>query len=269
MKKKFVCVAPVSHNAEGRAAAPEAVAREVIECAKSGASMVHLHVRDEMGNQCFDLSHFRKTIDLIREESDIVIQGSTGGVCDLSLEERCVSLQDPRVQIASLNMGSANVDEGVYINTKPDIRFWAKEMEKHNVCPEFEVFEAGMIQNVLDLAEEGFFRAHPYTFNLCLGFKGAMPATADALYFMSRTLPKSTHWGLSINGFKNLSLHSAAIGMGADFVRVGFEDGMTVHNTGRDDNVAQVKAAVQLIKLAGHELASAQEVREDLHITKG
>jgi len=50
------------------------------------------------------LQDFSRTLDLIREKSDIMIQGSTGGLTTLSLEERCVSLIDPRVQVASLNM---------------------------------------------------------------------------------------------------------------------------------------------------------------------
>jgi 3-keto-5-aminohexanoate cleavage enzyme len=51
---------------------------------------------------------------LIRDASDIIIQGSTGGLSELSLEERCVALNDPRVEVASLNMGSVNFSEEVY-----------------------------------------------------------------------------------------------------------------------------------------------------------
>ena len=60
---------------------------------------------------------------MVRESCDIVIQGSTGGVSHLTLEERCVALNDPRVEVASLNMGSINFEETVYINSLPDIRY--------------------------------------------------------------------------------------------------------------------------------------------------
>lgn len=264
----MICVAPVSHLVKGSRLNPEEVAQEVIECAKAGASMVHLHVRDEMGNQCYDLTNFKKTLDIIRSESDILIQGSTGGLCDLSLEDRCVSLKEPRVQTASLNMGSTNFDEDVYINTAPDIRFWAKEIEKNDVLPEFEVFEPGMINNVLALEKEGLFSRKPFLFNIALGFHGAIPATADSLYFMVRTLPQNSHWGLSVHGMTDLSLHCMALGLGADFIRVGYEDGVSVSGGAHDDNVSQVKAAAQLIKLSGNEVAAPTDIRALLGIEK-
>jgi 3-keto-5-aminohexanoate cleavage enzyme len=64
------------------------IAREVVDCARAGAAMVHLHVRDEHGVQTAQMDVFARTLDLIRAESDIIIQGSTGGLSSLSLEER-------------------------------------------------------------------------------------------------------------------------------------------------------------------------------------
>lgn len=268
MKKVMLCVAPVSHLVKGSRLNPEEVAQEVIACAKAGASMVHLHVRDEMGNQCFDLTHFTKTLDIIRSQSDILIQGSTGGMSALSLEDRCVSLREPRVQTASLNMGSTNFGEDVYINTAPDIRFWSGEIDKYDVLPEFEVFEPGMINNTLSLAKEGIFARKPWLFNIALGFEGAIPASPDALYFMVRMLPKDALWGLSIHGMTDLSLHCMALALGADFIRVGFEDGISVSGGGHDDNVAQVRAAAKLIELSGNQVAAPADMRKILHITK-
>ena len=102
---------------------PKQVADQTIACTKVGASLVHLHVRDEKGRQTADLTHFSKTLNLIRCESDVIIQGSTGGLSSLSLEERYVALDDDRVEMASLNMGSINFSDDVYINTLPDIRY--------------------------------------------------------------------------------------------------------------------------------------------------
>jgi 3-keto-5-aminohexanoate cleavage enzyme len=100
---------------------PEEVAREVIDRTRAGDSFAHLHVRDDKGNQAEDLTQFSRTLDLIRDASDIIIQGSTGGLSELSLEERCVALNDPRVEVASLNMGSVNFSEEVYIKQN---KFW-------------------------------------------------------------------------------------------------------------------------------------------------
>ena len=143
-RKVIIAVAPVKHP--GSEMPPgcrnpetaEDIAREVIDCARAGAAMVHLHVRDEHGVQTAEMDVFARTLDLIRAESDIIIQGSTGGVSSLSLEERCVSLNDPRVEVASLNMGSCNFGDGVYINTLPDVRFWAKRMQETETVPELD-----------------------------------------------------------------------------------------------------------------------------------
>ena len=156
-RKIIVAVAPVSHHIDPEAPGPitpEEIADEVSKCTEAGAGTVHLHVRDRQANQTEDLVVFSETLDLIRAASDIVIQGSTGGLSSLSLEERCVALNDPRVETASLNMGSVNFDEDVYINRLPDIRYWARRMEETNVIPELEVFEAGMIPVIEQLATE-------------------------------------------------------------------------------------------------------------------
>ena len=98
-KKIIVAVAPVGREVAPPSInplTPEDVAQEVIECARVGASMAHLHVRNSQGEQTEDITDFSKTLDLIRGSSDIIIQGSTGGLTTLTLEERCVSVTDPR-----------------------------------------------------------------------------------------------------------------------------------------------------------------------------
>ncbi len=263
-RKIVVAVAPVAASPlEGirNPLTPEEVAAETIACARAGASMVHLHVRDGCGRLTEDLTLFARTLDLIRRESAIIIQGSTGGVSDLTLEQRCVALNDRRVEVASLNMGSANFDEGVYINTLPDIRYWAGRMREARVQPELEIFEGGMINNVRLLADEGVL-GPPYSFAFSLGFKGAMPAEPGNLLFLAGMLPPGAVWGLIHHGMKDLSLLAAAIGLGASFVRVGYEDGIHL----APDRVAKTNAEAvaelaKLIRTIGLEVATPQEAR--------
>jgi len=229
MKKILIAVAPVSHTGVDIPVGinipltPEDVANEVLECSKKGASMVHLHVRDNEGQQTADLSCFSKTISLIRKESDIIIQGSTGGVAELSLEERCVSLNEPQVEVASLNMGSANLGEGVYINKLPDIRFWAKKMQENNVLPEMEIFDLSMIGSVSKIYMEGLAQP-PFSFNFCLGFENAIQPTSDNLFYLKNSIPKDSHWGLIHENMEDFCLLITAAGMGAVSLRIGFED---------------------------------------------
>lgn len=268
MRKVLLTVAPVCHETTEVPKGvkvpytPEEIAFEAIECARMGAGMVHLHVRDEKGMQTADLSHFRRTIDLIREKSDIVIQGSTGGVADLSLEERCVSLLDPRVEVASLNMGSTNLWEGVYINTLPDIRYWAKRMMETEVVPEMEVFDLSMIESVLKIGQEGLAKP-PFAFNFCLGFENAIQASTDHLNTLKRAIPEGHHWGITHENMGDLSILACAAGMGASSLRFGFEDSFVY---GKDklakSNMDILDKILKLLALMDLEPMSPAEARK-------
>ena len=263
-RKIIVAVAPVGKDIEPPSInplTPEEVSREVIDCTRAGASFVHLHVRDDKGNQTEDLSQFSSTLDLIRNSSDIIIQGSTGGLSELSLEARCVALNDPRVEVASLNMGSVNFSEDVYINRLPDIRYWARRMEETNVIPELEIFEAGMLTAVAKLVEENVLKP-PFTYGFPLGFHYALPADANSLFFLTSSLPVPAPWGVVHESMQDFSFLSTALGMGAAAVRVGFEDSV-YYAAGKAaaTNAELVEKIVSLIHQLGLEVATPGEHR--------
>jgi 3-keto-5-aminohexanoate cleavage enzyme len=267
----MVAVAPVGRSVEPPSLnplTPEEVAAQVVDCARAGASMVHLHVRDREGQQTEKLDVFTKTLDLIREKSDIIIQGSTGGLSTLTLEQRCVALNDPRVEVASLNMGSVNFGEGVYINRLPDIRYWAGRMAETKVVPELEVFEVGMVPAVRHLIQEGALKA-PAHFNFCLGFHWALPADPRSLFFLTSLLEEKERWGIIHDSMRDLSLLATAIGMGARVVRVGFEDSVFyAPGKAARKNPELVEKAVSLVQQMGLEIATPRETREMLGIEK-
>ena len=269
-RKIIVAVAPTGKKIKPPSVnplTPEDVAHQVIASEKAGASMVHLHVRDKQGEQTEDLSDFSTTLDLIRQTSGIIIQGSTGGLTDLTLEQRCVALDDPRVEVASLNMGSINFGEDVYINRLPDIRYWARRMQEARVVPELEIFAAGMLPAYMKLAEEGVLKP-PYSIGFCLGVRWALPANPETLFFMKTLLPeKNVPWGVIHAGMHDFSLLATAVGMGASVVRVGFEDS-TFFAPGKaaQANAELVERIVSLIHQMGYEVATCDEAREILGI---
>lgn len=277
MKRKIVVtVAPVCHVGkpvpEGslNPLTPEEIAADVAACAAEGASMVHLHVRDLTGEQTFDLTHFSRTLDLIAERSDIVIQGSTGGLSTLTLEERSVCLNEPRVEVASLNMGSVNFGESVYINTLPEIRYWAGRMRETKVVPEMEIFDLSMVETCTKLANEGVLD-RPMSYNFCLGTGTAsnLSDTPHNLSCMVSLMEKDGHWGLNNDSMKDLHFLGCAIAMGASVVRVGFEDSF-YYEEGKTapTNAFLVKKLVELVRALGCEPATPAEAREILGINK-
>ncbi len=268
-EKIIVAVAPVGADIAPPSVnplTPEDVAAEVVACARAGAAMVHLHVRDEAGEQTGDLAVFSRTLERIRASSDIVIQGSTGGLSTLSLEDRCVALDDPRVEVASLNMGSVNFGEDVYINRMPDIRYWARRMAEARVVPELEIFESGMLAAARQLMAEGVLNGPCYA-NLPLGAHWALPADPRSILFITSLLPEGMRWSVVHDRMPDLSLLAAAIGMGASAVRVGFEDSVW-YAPGRAarTNAELVVQVVALVKAMGGAVATPAEARQLLGV---
>ena len=268
----IVAVAPVAHDAgdlpkESRnPMTSHAVAAEVIRCWDAGASLVHLHVRDEAARQVSDLRVFSRTIDLIRDSADIIIQGSTGGLSSLSLEDRCACLGERRVETASLNLGSVNLAEDVYINTLPDIRYWAQRMKDTNTLPEIEIFNPSMIETAYALVEEGVLE-EPLHFNFALGFPASLSAAPRHLFHLASMLPPGAVWGLIHNGMVDFTLVATAVGLGATVVRVGFEDsGYYANRRAASTNAEMVEAVVKLARMIGRDVVNSAEARRLLEL---
>ena len=274
MRKIIVTVAPVCHVGkpipEGckNPLTPEEITEDVLNCYRAGACQVHLHTRDLKGNPTFELDVFSQTIHDIREHSDMIIQGSTGGLSDLSLADRCVSLNVPEVEIASLNMGSVNFGETVYINTMPDLRYWAKRQQEANVVPEMELFDLSHVECCSRLADEGVIR-RPLHYNFCVGPGGSsnLSATGRNLALLCALAEPGTSWGINHDSMKDFSILACAIGMGANAVRVGFEDSF-YYAEGKlaRTNAELVERLVALIRAMGCEPATPAEAREMLEI---
>ena len=268
----IVVVAPVAHVESAlppdclNPLTPERVAEETLACCRVGASVAHHHVRDTRGRIVSDMSWYRETVDAIRAESDVILNVSTGGVSDLSLEERCVGITDPRVDMASLNMGSTNFGDGAYVNTVSDIRYWATRMREARVTPELEIFGPGMLETAWRLRDEGVL-SEPLHYNFCLGFENALAATPGNLWDLASRLPRGTRWGFMQAGMRDLSLVAGALGMGAGVVRVGYEDGAFLSpGMPARRNVDLVEWLVRLVETVGREVATPAQARELLQL---
>lgn len=273
--KVIIAIAPAARHGDEKAEklgeeipllsvmTPEEIGDDVIECAKLGASIVHLHVRDSKGHLTEDLTEFSRTIDLINQGADMIIEGSTGGVSELTREQRCVALNVPNVNISALNMGSINLGEGGFLNTLDDIRFWAKEMMKKRIIPIMECFEPGMIETARILMEDEKIIFPPVVYGLCLGFAGTQPAKTNNLQLMVNTMPKDSVFYYQQHGMEDFAMIAAAIAAGAKIVRVGFEDSI-YYAPGKTaiSNAHLVEELVYMIDSIGYSVATVDEARE-------
>jgi 3-keto-5-aminohexanoate cleavage enzyme len=130
-----------------------------------------------------------------------------------------------------------------------------------------EIFEAGMVNNVEILYHEDILQK-PLIYNFCLGVKGALPASADNIHFLKSIIAAGAPWGVMHHGMNDLCLLATAIGMGASFVRVGFEDSVYLApGKMANKNVDLVGNIASLIRQMGMEVAAPNEVREILGVS--
>ena len=264
--KVLVSVAPVA--ADDKVIIPEKIAEDVYECYKAGAAMVHLHVRDREGNLTPDMTLLEETLRLIRKDSDIVIEVSTGGVSNLTIQERCAPLYSDLVEACSLNVGSTNLGKNVYSNPVDDVEYCVREILKQKKTPEGEAFEIGHTWMMYELMKKCHF-VSPVLFSIVLGHEGEAPATPQALAAMIQMIPAGTLWGITHARRKDFSLIAGALGMGAKTVRIGFEDSRYLDaDTQADTNAPLVAKTVRLLHAMDKEPMTPDEARAYFRINK-
>ncbi len=260
----IISLAPVA--ADATRVEPREVVEDVLSAAEYGAAIVHLHVRNRQGKLTPDVSDFVATIDPLRQGSDLIIQASTGGVSAMNIGQRCAPLDCAGVEMASLNVGSVNLGDSVYYNPAPDVDYCSRMIVERGIIPEFEVFELGMINNILMLRENIIF-PEPMLYNIVLGHRGSTPATIDALIAMRQFLPRDALWGITHFGRRDFGLIAAAVGMGASEVRIGFEDSRYIDGTRTvGSNAPLVKKLADIITGMDKKVATPAEARRMLNI---
>ncbi|MGB8455674.1 MAG: 3-keto-5-aminohexanoate cleavage protein [Anaerocolumna sp.] len=264
MGKVIISLAPVIGPA-----APiyiEALVEDVAKSIDAGAGMCHIHCKDKAGVLTPDITVFTELFDAITAKRDVVVQASTGGISSMNIQERCNPLNYKKVESASLNGGTTNLGEAVYINSFEDIRYCAKTCYEKQILPEIEVFDIGMIHNINLVRKEFPFR-DPVLFNLVFGHKGGMQPTTSALAAFRSFVPGDCLWGVTHFGRDNWTFLAAAIAMGATVVRIGFEDSPYLgEGVNARYNYQVVEKLVHLIRAMGLEPATPGEARKILDL---
>lgn len=246
---------------------PEEIAGAAVEACEAGAAIVHLHVRDDDGRPCLDAARYRRTIELIREACDVVVNVSTTPLGDSSWED-CASCLDLDAELASFAGGSVNLGDEVAVVSRPFQHRLASAMKQHDVRPEFAVFHEGMIAACTVIAEE-WFAGLPPVFLFVMGYPGGMRADLESLVRSVRLLPAGAVWAVAGEGAAGLRLALSAIAEGGH-VRVGLEDQLEIGTgelaTSSADLVRQVAGVASAY---GRELADAGETRALLALRDG
>lgn len=203
---------------------PEEIAKAVEDAYHLGASVAHIHLRDEQDRPTADLNIARRTMDLIAERCPILIQLSTGVGLSVPFEER-EGLVELRPPMATLNPCTMSFGAGEFRNPPDGVRRLAARMQELGVKPELEIYDTGHLDACLRLRDEGLLDG-PLQFSIVLGVAGGAAATADNLLTLVRRLPEDAIWQIIAIGRANLDLTGMALAMGGN-ARAGMED--TLH----------------------------------------
>ena len=239
---------------------PEELASAADEACRAGASIVHLHARNNDGSPTSDIGVFKAAMDLIRKKCDVVIEITTGGAVGMTPEERIapVSLQP---DMASLDCGTVNFGNDYIINTLPIMRQFASEMNKHGVRPTLECFDVSHVQSSHILIKEGLIKP-PYHYGFVMNVPAALSMSVKTLSYMIDQMPAESYFTVMGIGRAHLPGICAAIASGG-FIRVGFEDNI-YYSKGRlaRSNAEFVERAARISREAGLETASPGDVRK-------
>lgn len=200
---------------------PEEIANAATRAYHAGAAVVHIHLRDAQQRPTADLGIARATLALIRAQSPVLIQLSTGVGLETPFEDR-EKLVELRPRMATLNPCSMSFGVGEFRNPPTGVRRLAARMQELGVKAELEIYDIGHIPVCLSLLEEGFL-VEPLQFSIVMGVKGGMAATVDNLLFAVRMLPAGAVWQAIVIGRPHLELSAVALALGGN-ARTGLED---------------------------------------------
>lgn len=264
------------------------IAGSVYEAYKAGATLVHIHGRDPN-----NLASCARTTEMWYEVNkkarercpDIIINNTTGGGLDTTMEER-LSCLDAKPEMASLNLvpdmskfkmkerkpplphphPAVEYDECIPFSYKLVTQF-ATEMKKRGIKPELETYHTGGAWVILDLIEQDLIEK-PYWIQTVMGYQTSSFPTADNVVSLLREFPKGSLWLCSGIGVFQLPMTTLAILMGGH-VRVGMEDNIYYRRGEKLKNNAQVvERTVRIAHELNREIATPAQARTMLGISE-
>ena len=247
---------------------PTEISEEVFRCARLGAQVFHLHMRDAADSNTQEVGLFRETILRIRDRvPEVLICVTTSSRSSNSVEERLGPLSiegDAKPDLASLSLGSFNFPTTPSVNSPTEIELLASTMARNGIVPELEVFEPGMVTFALALQKK---MALPSTMvvNILLGNLGTSSATAQAIAPFLSQLPEASEWALAGIGRFQRKAIMLGISLGGN-VRVGMEDDPVGDGTDSWSNASAVELAIRVCDVAERNLASFAEVRSRMSV---
>jgi uncharacterized protein (DUF849 family) len=274
---------------------PDEIVSEGIAAAEAGASIIHVHVRDpETGEPVSDVDLFREVVGGIQAETDAIVQPTTGGGMNQTVEERMQTIPAIEPEMASCNMGSMNFGlypmaeaieefeyeweadyldgtwDHVFPNTFESLKTALELFDEHDTVPELECYDVGMLHNAKHFYDRGLLEP-PIHLQFVMGILGGIGADAENLTYLVNVAEKlfGDQFSFSVIGAgrNEFSLGSQAVSMDGH-VRVGLEDNLYLRKGELATSNAELveKMASLTDDLTGRQVASPADVRSFLEL---
>ncbi len=240
---------------------PKEIAEDAVRVWKEGAAIVHLHMRDDEGSGCMDLTKFRETVQRIRDNTDLVINLTTSGGPTPDDESRFAHVVELLPEMCSFDAGTFNWLPGPpFMNTAEFLRKLGKVCIETGTKPEIEVFDTGMINAAIYFMEKEHVLEAPLHFQFVLGVTGMAKATPHVVTQLHSMLPAESSWSALGIGAGHLPVLYTALALGGH-VRVGLEDNIYYAKGQLATNSQLVARAARLVREFNNDVATPDDAR--------
>jgi 3-keto-5-aminohexanoate cleavage enzyme len=242
------------------------------ECEALGASVIHIHIRDDEAKPTLDLGRLRETTAAVRGATGLIVQLSSGGAVT-DPEEHRLAVLDAGPDMASCTMGTVNFGDDVFMNRWQFIVELHGRMQDKGVVPEYEIFDLGHLAALERLLRRHGLPAGGHVHvDFVMGVPGGMPGTAEALIACKhamRDLPEGSTFSATGIGRTTIPVMLASLAA-EGHLRVGMEDTITYARSQPVESNAQLVArAASFARLAQRPPMSPKDARSLLGIANG
>ncbi|HSM88788.1 MAG TPA: 3-keto-5-aminohexanoate cleavage protein, partial [Desulfobacterales bacterium] len=270
---------------------PQQIADDAVAAAEAGAAVVHVHGRNpETGQPSPDLEIMREIVRKIKARCNAVICITTGGGLGMTVEQRVAPVTLYRPEMASLNGGSMNfalfpaldkfkefkhdwepqylamTEDLIFPNTFKSIREFCRIFLLNETKPEFEIYDAGMVNNLAVLIQRGHIK-RPVYLQFVMGVLGGITPSPENLMFLldyARKLIGEFEFSVCVAGRAQFPLCTQSVLLGGH-CRVGLEDNLFLEKGQlAKSNAEQVGKMARIIRELGSEPATPDEARQIL-----
>jgi len=258
---------------------PEQMASEARDAFNAGASIMHVHLRQQTPGRghlpSWDPAVAQAVVDAIRDACPGVVINLTTGVVGPDIAGPLACIRQIRPEIAACNAGSLNYlkikDNGqwawppmVFDNPVSKVQAFLEVMRETGTHPEFECFDVGIVRSVGMYLKNGLFDGVP-ELNFVMGVASGMPCDADLLALLPRYAPPEAVWQTTLIGRAEIwPVHRRTAELGG-MLRTGLEDTFYLPDGARaSGNGMLVEALAHVARETGRQIASPAQARQRL-----